>query len=190
MFSFDAQSYRPAVASLINTECPELGPGQPRESRRAQLEAFRLDSALAPRTIVDRDMAQCCHAALWLCNDFLAESHTISQGIHTDTGSYWHGIMHRREPDFGNAKYWFRRVGDHPVFAQLVVEAREIASLASAAGPADFLIQQDQWDPYRFVDLCQRVDRGDSSLTGMCRQVSRVEWQLLFDFCFRHAAGE
>ena len=46
-------------------------------------------------------MAACCLCGLWLLHDFLDESHSLSQEITTDTGSYWHGIMHRREPDYG-----------------------------------------------------------------------------------------
>src|SRR5215208_1132858 len=44
------------------------------------------------------------------------ESHSLSQDISSPEGSFWHGIMHRQEPDPDNAGYWFRRVGNHPTF--------------------------------------------------------------------------
>ena len=49
-------------------------------------------------------MASACLAGLWLYHDYLDESHAVSQSIHTPAGSYWHGLMHRREPDFANPK--------------------------------------------------------------------------------------
>jgi len=58
-------------------------------------------------------------AAVWLLAGELDRSHEVSQGIETPEAAYWHGIMHRREGDFWNAKYWFRKVGKHPVFVQL-----------------------------------------------------------------------
>ena len=54
-------------------------------------------------------------AALWLYVDDLDRSHTISQGIDGSTGAYWHGIMHRREGDFGNSHYWMRQAAAHPL---------------------------------------------------------------------------
>src|SRR2546426_5983164 len=45
-------------------------------------------------------------AGLWLYVDNLERSHTVSQGIETSTGSFWHGIMHRREGDFSNSHHW------------------------------------------------------------------------------------
>ncbi|MCW5943099.1 MAG: hypothetical protein KIS66_12765 [Fimbriimonadaceae bacterium] len=53
-------------------------------------------------------------AAVWLYVDDLERSHRVSQGIEGPTGAAWHAIMHRREGDFWNSKYWWRRVGPHP----------------------------------------------------------------------------
>lgn len=127
--------------------------------------------------VVDRDMAQCCVSGVWLLSDFLDESHTISQGIDTTSGSFWHGIMHRREGDFSNAKYWFRHVGRHPVFEPL-------AERAAALG----MSVRESWDPSSFVDACQTAVRSGRDL-DLCLDVQQVEWELLFDYCYRAAIG-
>src|SRR4028119_687385 len=62
----------------------------------------------------------CCRAGLLLLNDDLHASHEISQHIETPTGSYWHAIMHRREGDAFNSKYWWKRVGEHPAFIRVL----------------------------------------------------------------------
>src|SRR5438045_1972673 len=48
-------------------------------------------------------------AGLYLYFSCLDEAHEIAQSVETADGTYWHGIMHRQEPDAGNAAYWFRR---------------------------------------------------------------------------------
>jgi hypothetical protein len=185
---FDPQQYGPSIAALIDpTRLGQLGPGRPDSARQTQLAALTPETVTAPQPVADRDMALCCMAGLWLAHDFLDQSHTISQGIHTTSGSYWHGIMHRREPDFSNAKYWFRRVGEHPIFDSLAQRAREIASAAGAAGPAAYLIDMSQWDPFAFVDLCQTAQRNES-VARICQRVAASEWQLLFDFCYRQSS--
>src|SRR4051812_26277454 len=60
--------------------------------------------------------ARAAMAGLWLYHDVLAESHSISQELHSPTGSFWHAIMHRREGDFSNAKYWYARCRHHPAY--------------------------------------------------------------------------
>ena len=45
-----------------------------------------------------------CLSGLWLVAGDIDESHTISQDLGSAEGSFLHGIMHRREGDFGNAK--------------------------------------------------------------------------------------
>jgi hypothetical protein len=187
--AFDRNDYGVAVAELITDGLPELGPGSPNVSVRPQLESLTAEQIFAGQKIVNRDAAQCCLSALWLWHDFLDESHTISQEIHTIDGSYWHGIMHRREPDFGNAKYWFHRVPRHPIFESLATTTRELTAKTQLDEPAKYLTSQTTWDPFRFADLCENIARGRSKCEQLARQVARLEWQTLFDYCYREAVG-
>ncbi len=107
-----------------------------------------------------------CISGLWLLAGELDRSHSISQDIGSAEGSFWHGIMHRREGDFGNSKYWFRRVGSHPVFDQLA----EISGGVYA-------------DPYDFVDECSRAQRKDDESSRQCQRAQWLEWQALMAHC-------
>ena len=69
---------------------PPLGPGTPDRKVHAGLSALGVETAFAPNTVRDRDMAACCLAGLWLLHYYLDESHRISQDIDTTGGSYWH----------------------------------------------------------------------------------------------------
>lgn len=176
------------IAALLPTGLPALGPGSPDKRSKQQLSDLTLTSAFAGVRIADEDAARCCLAGLWLAHDFLDESHAISQDIDTPDGSYWHAIVHRREPDYWNSKYWFRRVGRHPVFAPLAARASELASRAPSANSAAFLAAGD-WDAFAFVDLCEAVAGGKSRAEELAREIARAEWQLLFDHCYRAAIG-
>lgn len=176
---FHSASYGPAVANLLReARLPELGPGEPNRKAQFPLQSLSVDALFEGRTIANRKLAQCCLSGLWLWHDYLDESHTLSQDIETPEGSYWHGIMHRREPDYGNAKYWFRRVGKHPVFASLADDRQ-----------AQTLMQSSAWDAFAFVDLCESIARGRDDREQLAREVAKREWQLLFDYCYRGAIG-
>lgn len=167
----------------------EIGPGTPNANMRASLKAFTFAQLVEPHTVANKSMATACCAGLWLRFDFLDQAHAITQSIDTREGSYWHAIMHRREPDFANAKYWFRRVGDHPVYKPLQVRAREVAGAEKLGADAKFLIEQDEWDPLAFVDLCEIGLDGAPPIHNLCKRVQLCEWELLFDYCYRMAAG-
>ena len=182
-------AYRPAFAALLDDRLPALGPGTQIESARPKITALALNRSLAGEKIVDFVASRCVLSGLWLWHDFLDESHRLSQDIDTVEGSYWHAIMHRREPDYGNAKYWFRRVPQHATFQPLAAAARELAAKAKLDGPAEFLATQKSWDAFRFVDLCEAIARGRSQCEQLAREVARAEWRLLFEHCYRAAIG-
>ncbi|HEX5104753.1 MAG TPA: hypothetical protein VFV87_13120 [Pirellulaceae bacterium] len=180
-------SYPPPIADLITDRLSELGPGSPSEAMRPKLAALSVESLFANKRVVDQDAARCCLSALWLWHDFLDESHALSQEIDTVDGSYWHGIMHRREPDYGNAKYWFRRVPQHPIHGPLAEQAAQLARANQLDTAAEFLVAQKTWDAFGFVDLCEAIARGKSQSDQLAREIARLEWRLLFEHCYRQA---
>jgi hypothetical protein len=172
---FDSITFGPAAPLLIGDRLPDLGPGRPNVAVKSMLEGLA-PAKLFPDGLKQMEMAYACIAGFWLWHDFLDESHAISQEIETPTGAFWHGIMHRREPDYGNAKYWFRRVGPHPVF-------KSFAAAAAECGLGERL------DPFAFVDLCEQHCGTRTATEMKLRQVQRREWQLLFSWCWQQATS-
>ena len=101
-------------------------------------------------------------AGLWLYVDQLDASHKISQQIDDATGSFWHGIMHRREGDFSNSHYWFRRVGHHPAMAAIDVPGG--------------------YDDHALIDQVEQAHRQGQAPASLI-ECQRREWMALFHYC-------
>ena len=153
--------------TLLIDRLADLGPGSP------NLAVKPLLVSLTPADVApghqDADMARAALAGLWLLHDFLDESHTLSQEIDTPTGSFWHAVMHRREPDPANSKYWFRRIGNHPVVPRLAAECPAVGYAYTT--------------PFDFVDFCERVRGTGSADEELAKRVQLLEWKLLFAHC-------
>ena len=176
MAFFDPRRYGAALVPLLEPlPLAGLGPGKPNGAVRDLLASLSVERSFGQ--IHDRSMAQACLSGLWLLHDFLDESHAISQDISSTTGSYWHGILHRREPDAANAAYWFRQVGEHPIFA----------ALAKKAESHGLHLPSNRWSPFDFIDLCEKHRGTGAKEETLLRQVQRSEWELLFDWCFQQA---
>ena len=119
--------------------------------------AVIVETVIAQPVIANRGPLR---AALWLYVDALERSHRESQALDDSTGSYWHGIMHRREGDFGNSHYWFARAGHHPAMDAL-----------------------DDYDARAFIDDVSRA-AGDNPADLV--DLQRREWTNLFEWCCVH----
>jgi hypothetical protein len=83
-------------------------------------------------------------AGLYLLNDDLPQSHQLAQSVEGNPlGDYWHAIIHRREGDWNNARYWFGHVGPAPILVQV------------------YGVDSDS--PDSFVERCRTVGNGQDT---------------------------
>ena len=123
------------------------------------------DAALS-KEIAKLAVAEIGRAALYLWNDEIEKAHIIAQQTSTKTGSLVHGVLHRRQPDYTNAKYWLRQIGKHPVWSVLKKE-------------------MPGWDPILFVDQCQRAEKEKVGLSlKELETIQNRELELLVEHCF------
>lgn len=124
--------------------------------------------------------ADLLRALLLLWHDHFDASHVICQAVENPDGSLVHAILHRREPDYWNSKYWFRRVGQHPCFADL--SKRVAPLLASEAKLASQLLPRGKWDAFAFVD-CVAAAAGKPSHTRhqLLRAVQQAETEAVLE---------
>lgn len=163
-------------------ELPKLAPADP--GRRSGWLSDLLTEIDQPREVGSASDWTAVVAGILQMHDFLELSHQYSQSIEgrgrNRAGDYWHGIMHRREPDASNAKYWFRRVGHHPVQDRLTEPARELLQAASIDGQWLQRICGQGWSPFDFIDFCESARRqAEPDLTRVAEQIQWIEMLLL-----------
>ena len=192
-------TYTSAIAEVVEkleagNPLPTLVPQKSWSSELTDaLEAASLDALFDGASLKNTTFAEAIKSGLLLWNDALDESHNISQGLESQTGSYWHGIMHRREPDYSNSKYWFRRVGTHPIFPELRERALEL--FEETPNPSDALADigqtiasEESWDAYQLIDWCEAAEGdSDSDVTRFLQQVQVEEIKLLLAYSYRNA---
>lgn len=170
-------------ADLVRTDAaglPHLGPG-PRpgvdsaSALETKLNQFFETHAITPP---QADLLRCV-ALLW--HDQLDAAHEICQDMHDADGAWMHGILHRREPDYANARYWFHRVGTHPAYSTLqkkvcptLLRSRSSALEAQAAS--------DEWKPELFITACAAAERsGDQTEVALLQSIQASEFEVLWE---------
>ena len=119
-------------------------------------------------------------AGLFYYHNALEDSHKQAATLDGDIASYWHGMVHRREGDFENARYWMRRAGEQPVF-------QEMQGRASDASP--HMSRQSNWDPFLFIHLCEQYKYGETTYKKEIGHLQRVEFAAMFDYAWRQCVS-
>ncbi len=175
--------YPQIIEELINNSGPSpLGPGKPASQSNKLTEAQKLFS-----TMSGKNYARCCAAALLLRLDDLDGAHDLVNSVHSAEGSYWHGLMHRREPDIHNSNYWFKKVSVHPIFEALRFEAIKHSHKYGLSKSILDSLNAPDWDPYFFNSLCEKSREKNNPLEKFCMDVQEEEWKLLFQYCYENA---
>jgi len=165
----DADTVRKCVTKLLSRQEPGLLVPKGVWNDQLQRDIQKLDPGKDPKALAVK-------SGLLLWNDDLDGCHTIAQDLEDSHGAYLHGVMHRREPDYGNSKYWFRRVGTQPLFPQLRTAALDLLSEAPASDPYRKALEKSpEWDAFRMVDWCEAAK--DEHDVAFLRALQAIEIQ-------------
>ena len=84
-------------------------------------------------------------AGIWLYVDDLEAAHQLVQYDSSPTASWWHAVVHRREGDFGNSRYWYRQSEGHPGMPGLGFEPDRLVRAAEANDESGIPLQKREW---------------------------------------------
>ena len=184
--SAGAKDENAIVAGLKNllkaAGLPELGPG-PRAGVLPEKELDRALEDLLKGGKLPEVSRELLRGLVLLWHDHMDAAHEIAQAIENPDGSFLHGILHRREPDYGNATYWFRRVGRHECFSEIARRVGEMLKANNESGMEKQLIRNGEWDPYGFIALCEKAPAkgaGDA-VVKLLREIQGVETEVLLE---------
>jgi hypothetical protein len=180
----DLSHFTHEVAALLGDADTRLMPLAKESVARDQ--ALTLRGTPARNLFPEASSPEASLAGLLLYLGFWNDAHEVAQNVGSTEGNYWHAIVHRMEPDASNSKYWFKRVGEHAIFPDLLKAANTIVS----TDPVGAMRLGSRWNPAAFVDFCEEArQRPGSSQERVAMEIQQAEWELLMDWCVRPLRG-
>ena len=176
MEEFDATAYGPEIAGVLALDA---------NGHRLMPLTARVCSSQPARQYLNSSAAlfpnPALLAGLWLYFSCFDEAHDLVSASSTPECELWHAILHRQEPDSGNAAYWFRKAGPHPVFSKI---SHAAVRILERHPDAEF--RAGKWDPFAFIAFCERARQQPGTAQEQAAlEIQRAEWQILFDYCAR-----
>lgn len=162
-------------------EFPDLGPG-PRSGTLAEtsLEIRMLE--LTHDWRLTDSATELLTATTLLYHDQHDPAHNRVQDRGDREGCLIHALLHRREPDYWNAAYWFRRVSGHPIYAAATPAAIRAAKTPEARAVLERLTLSGNLDPVAMVQECERLaEHPDAAAIAYLRQVQHLEFACLVE---------
>lgn len=151
----------------------------------AKLSERDLGTGTSPQTLLY------LKSALYIYFDGFDEAHHLVDKVEGPIENWLHAIVHRREPDASNSKYWYQRVQApeevfHSIASQVVgfSLSDSILELEILGGK---MARAKTWLPEVFVDICERFrekDPGSEAYRGLAH-IQEIEWRGLLEFILK-----
>ncbi|GEM_PF-342169 len=143
------------------------------------------DELFHPEKVKHKSFADATVSGLLLWNDCEQEAHTLAQNINSPEGSYFHAIIHRREPDIWNSDYWFDRTGAHPVFPLVY----DYVSKNFPEKIVKKILVKNRWDPKVFNKAVEEAQNDGNAADSDLKTIQHAELLFLIAHSYRHTIG-
>lgn len=156
-------------------------------------------------TLISQMHGDLIRNALYHKNDDIDTAHQICQTIGETTDApevcYWHGLIHRREPDFNNARSWFQKTLNFAAnnllhqavynFLQRAIQMPDYGDTREVALQFwQHLKTQNTWDALYFLNVCESaIENPNPDLQKLLEDIQAIEFDTLFHWTFQKALG-
>ena len=138
----------------------------PKDPSRVALKALLIDAIKLYKV----ESGGTVEALLYLRFGMMEPAHGNVQDAQRSIGAYIHGVLHRMEGDYWNAKYWFDRVRDSQLLDRIGLEIRELRQ-------SQGLATEDWLGPLALNDACKNIS---AATRDQVVQSAAFEWQALW----------
>lgn len=139
------------------------------------------ESEIEPK-VTNKKYGELLLGGLLMAQDYIWEAHEIVQDYPETEASWWHAFMHRMEGDYGNAGYWYRRVGKPAAYESLLSAVQKLEFETSA----NQILNWTEWDSFKLNNL---IDSSSGQMREELHDVHRLECLLLIKICYTKAVA-